>query len=548
MRNSGDGWFFSEPFTSDDDGVKGSISENISYLPNTGIDDGETTELVLGSQSAPCVQQSDDSSTLLSETQEAPELMGVEEDAESAGSTSPGELQQADHESSEMQLLLDKLRKAAPEGHSPDGAVIEKSYQRKRRPKKEESPAPQTDQSVHSDIASEEPISAETYSCPKINSRCEDSIQSCFEILHGDVVPSIVSHRTHRERFVGWDADSDSCSVSFQLNSRMIGDGVSFLTAHRECFVGWDADGHRAGVKGRLVEVLHGYVDNNLRQPRTLVVFEWCLVPGAYGERLKSVQILAAFQGEQIEYDPVPVVWAPDAPIHSYLSRSFVSNTKGGELGAQLGYTPIAGVTATGDNSTTRAVERIDTRRVFGTAVTYKPKGTPQSADRDVNAVLWRLNENKTLHSGLQYHVRTAVLLKRRPEHVKPFALTVQAEANVTRMRKMMKTVLRMIKLSQDKTEGRTAFDPTVEPGTGADGVYDDNVAARPTTRDWRNLQTVDLNEILIEDNELSEALSTGGGGNKSANGHGADSDTLVSDTNTTQQMPSLGLPLSEGS
>lgn len=267
---------------------------------------------------------------------------------------------------------------------------------------------------------------------------------------------------------------------------------------HREDLTGWEAK-KRSGVKGRLLEVVHGYKDNDEGKPRTLVVFEWLLIPGVGDDRIQNVEILVAFQaiGERdgvkpgaslADYDPVPIQWAPDKVIMSHFSKAPVTESAGNEYGVEAGYSPYFNLTGKRNTGTSQTVERINYRYITG-GPTYVDKN---SGTR--NAMKWEVSENAQLKSGVQYEVRTAVLLRRPPYDFGKFNLTILAEANGSRTSRLLRA------LRIRPTDGPAAFDPTVTPGSSKGEAGDDDIAARSTMRDWKDLDHLDLKKVLVKD------------------------------------------------
>ena len=266
---------------------------------------------------------------------------------------------------------------------------------------------------------------------------------------------------------------------------------------HREHLTGWEAD-NRSGVKGRLVEVVHGYKGGDEGKPRTLVVFEWRFVPGAGGGRVKSVEILVSFHatGERDgvapddsldDYNPVPIQWAPDKPVLSHFSQASVTETSSSEYGATGGYDPYLSLTGKRASGSSQTVVRID-YRLFTGAVAYTTGTGP------ANAVKWTLAENAQLKSGVQYEARTAVLLRRQPYDDGKFDLAVKVEGHDS----LTDRLLRALHLRP--RDGPAAFDPAVLPGSSDGEAGDDDVAARPTVRNWKDLDKLDLEQILVKD------------------------------------------------
>jgi len=271
---------------------------------------------------------------------------------------------------------------------------------------------------------------------------------------------------------------------------------------HREDLIGWEAE-NRSGVKGRLLEVVHGYKDNDKGKPRTLIVFEWRLVPGVNGDRIRKVKITAAFQaigtrfgvppgGKIDDWDPVPIDWVPNETILSHFAKFSVTEVVDTEVGMQAGHPPYIGVTGKRNTGSTQTVERIDYRYITGTP-TYVRKNMGTR-----NGMQWEFMENVSLKSGVQYEVRTAVLLRRKPYDFDKFNVTVVAEANMSRPGLLVDKVLRALKILSN--DGPAAFNPNVLPGSSKGEEGDDDVAARATKRNWKNLDKLDLEEVLVKD------------------------------------------------
>jgi hypothetical protein len=281
---------------------------------------------------------------------------------------------------------------------------------------------------------------------------------------------------------------------------------------HREDLTGWEKN-NGSGVKGRLVEVVHGFKAEGGGTPCTLIVFEWLLVPGKRCNRLKDVRISVAFRaigtrpgvragGSLSAWDPVPIKLVPYEPLLTQFSKVSVSEKLNKELGAQVGYQPYAAVTPKIGKETSFAVERIDYRYITGSK-TYVGKNSGSS-----NGVEWKLEENKSLKSGVQYVVRTAVLLRRKPFDFEKFNLTVEVEANGSFTKHVADQFFKAVGIRP--TDGPAAFDPMVEPAASEEQNTSDDIAARPTKRDWKNLGDVDLTEVLLKDEDLKELADAG--------------------------------------
>ncbi|KAI1424163.1 hypothetical protein F5Y12DRAFT_464035 [Xylaria sp. FL1777] len=301
---------------------------------------------------------------------------------------------------------------------------------------------------------------------------------------------------------------------------------------HREDLIGWEAKNH-SGIKGRLVEVVHGYKNNDEGMPRTLIVFEWRLIPGINAERMRNVKITVAFQaigtrsgiqpGESLsDWDPIPHAWAPNQTIRSFFSTATITETGNTEYGAQAGYDSYLTLNTKQTSGTTQVVERIDYRYITGAPTRVKKNAGSR------NAMEWQFGENLQLKSGVQHEIRTAVLLRRQGFDMGKFNVTVVAETNMSRPGYMLDKLYRAVSLRP--TDGPAAFDPTVLPGSSIGDKGDDDVAARPTTRDWQNLDGLDLEAELLKDWDVASmadllkqkakapegkdaATSSGGGG-----------------------------------
>lgn len=281
---------------------------------------------------------------------------------------------------------------------------------------------------------------------------------------------------------------------------------------HREDLTGWEKN-NQSGVKGRFVEIIHGYKIKGEGTPCTLIVFEWLLVPGKRCNRLKNVKIDVGFRaignrdgvplgGSLSAWDPVPIKWLPFEPVLSQFSTVPYSEKSSKELGLQAGYAPYISVAPKGTTETTLAVERIDYRYITGSK-TYCGKNSGGS-----NGIEWKFEENVSLESGVQYLVRTAVLLQRKPHDFGKFAVTIESQANSSHLKRNFDSFLKATGLRP--SDGPAAFDPTVEPSVSEDVNDSGDIAARPTTRDWKNLGQVDLKDVLIKDEDLRELVKQG--------------------------------------
>ncbi|KAJ0349052.1 hypothetical protein COL154_005126 [Colletotrichum chrysophilum] len=270
---------------------------------------------------------------------------------------------------------------------------------------------------------------------------------------------------------------------------------------HRQDLTGWEAN-NRSGVKGRLLEVVHGYKANDESRPRTLIVFEWLLIPAGRKDRIKDVVITVAFKaighrdgvgpGESLDdFDPVPIKWAPGLPICSGFSKATVTETANTDAGVQAGYNGLS-LSVNRGVGTSTTVERMDHRLITGSN-SYVDKN-----DGISNAMQWRFSENAQLKSGVQYVVRTAVLLRRRKFDDGNFNVVVVAEANGSSTSRMLRTVRRFLGIPSK--DGPAAFDPKVLPGSSDGEAGEDDMAARKTERDWRNLDNLKLEDVLLKD------------------------------------------------
>ncbi|KAI1827696.1 hypothetical protein F4861DRAFT_330559 [Xylaria intraflava] len=289
--------------------------------------------------------------------------------------------------------------------------------------------------------------------------------------------------------------DLNTEEASWQINDRP-------GQVHREDLIGWESRNH-SGIKGRLVEVVHGYKDNDEDKPRTLIVFEWRFIPGINAHRIRNVKITVAFEavgprsgfcrGDRLsDWDPVPIDWAPRNLVRSHFSRNLEIEAVSTEVGAQVGYRSFAVVGANLGLTTTQVVEPINYRYITGTPTRVNKNAGSR------NAMEWQFGENVQLKSGVQHEIRTAVLLQREGYDTGKFKLTVVAETNMWWPGRLIDKLYRTLRLRP--TDGPAAFDPTVLPGSGTGKSDDEDVAARPTLRNWRNLDELDLEAELLKD------------------------------------------------
>ncbi|KAJ8130506.1 hypothetical protein O1611_g3121 [Lasiodiplodia mahajangana] len=234
---------------------------------------------------------------------------------------------------------------------------------------------------------------------------------------------------------------------------------------------------------------------------RTLIVFEWRLIVGINAECLRNVNITVCFQaigtrgvgpGQTIsDWDPSPLAWAPNRTSRDHFSHVGITDTRNipehaAQADCQSSQTPWTKQTS----GSTQVVKRIDYRYLTGTGTTINKNA------RKYNAVEWGFGESVQLKSGEQYEVQTAVLLRHEVHDKGKFNVTVVAEANVSRPRYTLDKSYRAVGLRP--TDGLAAFDPKVLPGSSGDSE-DDNIAGRPTARDWRNLDKLDLGLWFLE-------------------------------------------------
>ena len=271
------------------------------------------------------------------------------------------------------------------------------------------------------------------------------------------------------------------------------------LKPHQEYLHGWEAT--QSGAKVRLLEVVHGYHGGDTKRPRTLVVFEFILVSGTNKTRLENVKIVVGFRatgkrdgvrpgGNLSDWDPVPVKWAPEQPV---LPSNFVlaqaTEAKNAEHEAKMGYDPYLNLGTKRGKGSTLAVERVNYRYIASSPALFIKNSLP------MNAMKWELVENQAIQGGVQYQVRTAVLLRRKNSDYGPFDIFIDIQANDSFADKLMRIVGKVIPHGSAGT-----FDPTVLPGSSDGEEGEDDVASRVTTRDWKNLETVNLQDVLIRD------------------------------------------------
>ncbi|KAI0876472.1 hypothetical protein GGS24DRAFT_451522 [Hypoxylon argillaceum] len=289
--------------------------------------------------------------------------------------------------------------------------------------------------------------------------------------------------------------DANTEEAACQINPKL-------HQVYRNDLVDWEAQ-DLSGIKGRFVEVVHGYEDDDEDMPRTLIVFEWRFIPGINAERLRNIKITVAFQavgtrsgvrsGESLsDWDPIPIDWAPKQTIRSFFSKATITETGNTEHGAQAGYDSYLALNTKKSIGTTQVVERIDYRYITGAPTPVNKNAGSR------NAMEWQFSENVQLKSGVQHEIRTAVLLRRQGFDMGKFNLTVVAETNISRQGYWLDKLYRTVRLRP--TDGPAAFDPTVLPGSSIGDNGDDDVAARATTRNWRNLGGLDLEAELLKD------------------------------------------------
>lgn len=273
-----------------------------------------------------------------------------------------------------------------------------------------------------------------------------------------------------------------------------------------------DVTGDKATSKimGRLAEVVHGFERNGSGQPCTLVVFEWFLVSPAGSHRLENVEIDVIFQahgrrwdmspGEELAmWDPWPTAIFPQVPDTSLTSSALVERKSEGGIKLTAGYEPYLSGSGHKTKGITLKYERVDYRSVTGTLFYYNKNSGRR------NAVRWTIRENETLQSGVQYHIRTAVLLNRCLGDSGRFKVTVVTRSNVWPLQRCLEQPLRAIGLKA--RDDPIYFDPDVLPGSiqkSKSGIID--VASKPTRHDWRNLGAVDITEYRLEEPAISIA------------------------------------------
>ncbi|KAI0444431.1 hypothetical protein F4803DRAFT_549236 [Xylaria telfairii] len=271
---------------------------------------------------------------------------------------------------------------------------------------------------------------------------------------------------------------------------------------HREDLIGWEAQNH-SGIKGRLVEVIHGYKNHDEDMPRTLIVFEWRLIPGINVELMRNIKITVAFQaigtrngvrpGESIsDWDPIPLDWAPKQTTRSFFSKTTVTETGNTEHRAQASYDSYLTLSTKQTSGTTQVVERINYRYITGVPTRVKKNAGSR------NAIEWQFGENVQLKSGVQHEIRTAVLLRRQGFDTGKFKVIVFAETNMSRPGYLLDKLYRAVELRP--TDGPAAFDPTVFPGSSRGDNGDEDIAARKTMRNWQSLDGLDLEAELLKD------------------------------------------------
>ncbi|KAH8648710.1 hypothetical protein BGZ61DRAFT_321149, partial [Ilyonectria robusta] len=156
------------------------------------------------------------------------------------------------------------------------------------------------------------------------------------------------------------------------------------------------------------------------KRPRTLVAFEFILVTGTNKTRLENVEIVAGFRatgardgvplgGNLSDWDPVPTKWAPEQPVlPSNFAAGQITEEKNTENELKGGYDPYVGLGTKRSSGSTLAVERVYYRYIASSPALF------DKSSRPLNAMKWELVENQALRSGVQYQVRTAVLLRRK--------------------------------------------------------------------------------------------------------------------------------------
>ncbi|KAI1327671.1 hypothetical protein F5Y16DRAFT_370986 [Xylariaceae sp. FL0255] len=203
--------------------------------------------------------------------------------------------------------------------------------------------------------------------------------------------------------------------------------------------------------------------------------------------------------GENLaDFTPEVKTVAPYLPIKSYFSTADISTEETKTVGLNVGYAPYATFNPEISKKATETTKRTYYRFVAGLATfDNKTWGEP-------NAVHWKLHENQCQKSGSPSSVRTAVLLRRRPDDYSQFRAKVKTSVRVYLAHDVMESVRKAIGHRDDPID----FDPSPTEDFDYDGAAVLYGVKRQDARnmkcpwDKNNLDKLDLDEFLIKDDD----------------------------------------------
>lgn len=226
---------------------------------------------------------------------------------------------------------------------------------------------------------------------------------------------------------------------------------------------GWDREGGSLTVNGKLSTVVHGVDDaSGSNIPCTLAIFDWSIIRGTLDGRFRELIIEIKFEAHgnrgdaepeaarvrklkftRADWDPVVAKIAPEGTTRYYRTTKQVQDKHAGELGATGGFEPFVSMSPKYSREHTETVERNDNIQVTGNFA-FTGRG---GAHDQPNAVRWTMLENASQRSGVPDHLRTAVLLKRRPQDNGQFLGHVSVRYRISPYRDFKETLLHILGL-----------------------------------------------------------------------------------------------------
>ncbi|KAM6483363.1 hypothetical protein HDV62DRAFT_358412 [Trichoderma sp. SZMC 28011] len=306
--------------------------------------------------------------------------------------------------------------------------------------------------------------------------------------------------------------DANLEDANFRLQNEMDENGDPI--PQREWVTGIDRQGNaaRMAIKGRMAVVTHGYERLGSKIPYTLIIFEWDTERLRLDRRFREVTIEVSFTAHGTRRDAEPeaqrlrskgvgkIHWDPEvcatAPEHTswyHRTSHSVSEKDGVDINLQAGFNGCFTAGPRFHWERSDATTRTDAIQITGNRVAVGPGHSRP------NAVRWVMLENRSQKSGVPAFLRTAVLLKRRPNDNGQFLGAVKVSYRVSTSHDFKESLLKA--LGKLPTDQPLIFDPRIA------------IPSPSLNFDSSNLADVDLQQqfrlISLEDSSDSRSTTT---------------------------------------